>query len=521
MRLIDAFRKAQQVSTPVVAVETSDQPRAFRVLREYLSPAKPPEDFVPSSLFAWDILTGLRPLNDLAKSWVPKLGFGEEDLANSTGSPAEFLQFFTKFDLPEFSVIFAENFDLYLQAPPGSVEPILQGLISCRDTFKERGITLVLLGTSFDLPPTVAQDIVVLEDPLPQNGELEDIVRSVIADARACDSRVKEPSAKQIKQTAIALRGLSPFAAEQVTALALTRQGIDFQELWVRKSRFVENTKGLKFAKPQFGYSDVGGLANIKEFLLRLFTGNRAPALIVFIDEIEKAMAGSSGPQTESSGVSSDQLGVLLNRMQSNEWTGMIFIGHPGTGKSFMAEVAGKEFSKPVIHLDLGATKGQYVGQSEARIRESMRVLEAVGEKDVLFIATCNRIESLPPELRRRFSLGTWFFDLPTSEERESIWNINLKRFQIKETKQLPQDEGWTGAEIRNCCDIASRLAVSPKDAASYVVPVSVADPKGIEALQTLADGRFLSASFAGVYRKDRKETEASGGRKPRRAIRV
>jgi hypothetical protein len=38
---------------------------------------------------------------------------------------------------------------------------------------------------------------------------------------------------------------------------------------------------------------------------------------------------------------------------------------------------------------------------------------------------SCNRgqppISSLPPELRRRFTLGTFFFDLPCVEERQAI----------------------------------------------------------------------------------------------------
>jgi hypothetical protein len=41
-----------------------------------------------------------------------------------------------------------------------------------------------------------------------------------------------------------------------------------------------------------------------------------------------------------------------------------------------------------------------------------------------LWIATCNSIASLPPELRRRLALGTFFFDLPASDERQHIWNI-------------------------------------------------------------------------------------------------
>src|SRR5437764_8821505 len=91
--------------------------------------------------------------------------------------------------------------------------------------------------------------------------------------------------------------------------------------------------------------------------------------------------------------------------------------------------------------------------------------------KRMLFIATCNSISSLRPELRRRFTLGTFFFDLPTAEERDAIWRIYLKKFGVN--GELPDDEGWTGAEIKECCRKAARLRISLHESASYIVPMS------------------------------------------------
>ncbi len=64
----------------------------------------------------------------------------------------------------------------------------------------------------------------------------------------------------------------------------------------------------------------------------------------------------------------------------------------------------------------------------------------------MLFIATSNSIASLPPELRRRFTLGTFFFDLPTAEERETIWRIYLKKYdgQAQKSKSAAGKRiGW------------------------------------------------------------------------------
>ena len=55
------------------------------------------------------------------------------------------------------------------------------------------------------------------------------------------------------------------------------------------------------------------------------------------------------------------------------------------------------------------------MGASTERLRTALQIIDAVSQGRMLFIATCNSIASLPPELRRRFTLGTFFFDLPTA----------------------------------------------------------------------------------------------------------
>src|SRR5262249_34180532 len=113
---------------------------------------------------------------------------------------------------------------------------------------------------------------------------------------------------------------------------------------------------------------------------------------------------------------------------------------------------------------------------------------------------TCNKIAALPPELRRRFTFGTFFFDTPSAIERRQIWEIYLRKFDI--SGPLPDsDEGWTGAEIRQCADLCYRLKCSPAEAAAYIVPVSKPDPEGTERLRQMANGKFISAAYAGLSR--------------------
>jgi hypothetical protein len=68
--------------------------------------------------------------------------------------------------------------------------------------------------------------------------------------------------------------------------------------------------------------------------------------------------------------------------------------------------------------------------------------------------ATANRLDTLPPKLQRRFNLGIWYFDVPSAPERAAIWKIQAGRVGL-EPKDLPDDTGWVGSDIRNCCQTA------------------------------------------------------------------
>ena len=137
------------------------------------------------------------------------------------------------------------------------------------------------------------------------------------------------------------------------------------------------------------------------------------------------------------------------------------------------------------------------VGASTEQLRTALQIIDAVSQGRMLFIATCDSIASLPPELRRRFTLSTFFFDLHPAEERETIWEICLKKYNV--SGDLPNDEGWTGAEIKECCRKAHRLGITLIQAARYIVPFSRSAAEQIKAPRQMASGKFISSSTPGV----------------------
>jgi hypothetical protein len=112
--------------------------------------------------------------------------------------------------------------------------------------------------------------------------------------------------------------------------------------------------------------------------------------------------------------------------------------------------------------------------------------------------------------------LGTYFFDLPGAEEREQIWKIYQAKYGV--SGELPDEDGWTRAEIKECCRKAYRLRLPLIEAAQYTIPVSRSAAEQIKALRQSASGKFLSASRSGVYHWEENEVAPIAGRRLRAA---
>ena len=139
---------------------------------------------------------------------------------------------------------------------------------------------------------------------------------------------------------------------------------------------------------------------------------------------------------------------------------------------------------------------------------------------DVFFIGTCNDASQLPAPFARaeRFD-GVFFVDLPGPDQRSAIWDIYLNHFGVDKAQQRPDDTNWTGAEIKSCCRLASLLDVPLLEAAQNVVPVSVTSAEQIERLRQWAEGRCLSADNAGLYARVGRGRSAAAPAKPRKIV--
>jgi hypothetical protein len=175
---------------------------------------------------------------------------------------------------------------------------------------------------------------------------------------------------------------------------------------------------------------------------------------ILFVDEIEKALAGTGTSGQTDSGVTARLFGTLLTWLNDHK-------------------------------------------------------------SDVFFIGTCNDASKLPPEFTRaeRFD-GVFFVDLPNDDAKAYIWDLYLEKFNLEKRQAKPDHTNWTGAEIKSCCRLAALLDVPLIEAAQNVVPVAITNAEAIENLRLWADGRCLSADFKGFFRRSTAQQKNTTRRK-------
>jgi hypothetical protein len=440
-----------------------------------------------------DSSRGLIGGNELGNQYAAEVA---PDGPTLTQNPAACLELLAK-SPPKGGIVFMLGANRELQDAI-----VVQAVWNLRDTFKACGATLILLSPSFSIPPELARDVVVIAEPLPDRTELAAIVDSICQDAT-----IAPPVDQERAAVLDTLTGLGAFEAEQTLALSLSKNGIDRAGLWSRKVKAVESTPGLTVYRGTETLDDYAGGDNAKRLYGATLKGALRCTCIVFIDEADKGMSAAG---TDTSGTTQDQSKALLTYTQDNDILGATSLGPPGTGKSYLMKCLSGQFQMPLIMLDLGALKGSLVGQSEQNMRAALKIIHAISEGRALFVIACNRDAGLPPEFRRRFSYIMVYHDLPDKAERNGQWKLHTTRlrFQGKTLALRPdqcdqadiEDNGWTGAEIRNCALKAYAMNTTCSEASKSIVPISKSAAEMVLASRKGASGRYISASRPGLY---------------------
>ena len=223
---------------------------------------------------------------------------------------------------------------------------------------------------------------------------------------------------------------------------------------------------------------------------------------------------------------------------------GILLIGVQGCGKSLAAKATAGVFGVPLLRLDFGSLYDKYHGETERKLRESLKTADVMSpcvlwidevekgiagrnsetgttqrvlgtfltwlaEKKarVFVVATANDISTLPPELVRKGRFDEIFFvDLPALRVRASIFAIHLtsrgRQLADFDVEQLAAaSDGFSGAEIEQ--SVVSALyaahATGENLGTSHILdeiaatkPLSVVMRERIDRLRKWAEGRTV-----------------------------
>jgi hypothetical protein len=445
-------------------------------------------------LAVWDIAQGLRFPNAPHPA-ATDVGAGDP-LAVLRALP-------TLASKDDTAVLLLHNFHRFLASPE-----VVQVAFAQLVAGKQQGTFLVVLSPVVQIPVELEKLFVVIEHSLPDRAQLERIAREL-----ASDRPEDLPQGDDLARVLDAAAGLTRYEAEGAFSMSLTRHNaLRPEAIWELKAQTLRKNNLLTLHRGEERFDTLGGLANLKDFCRRALQPGK--------------------------------------RVQPR---GVLLLGVPGTGKSAFARALGNETGRPTLLLDLGALMGSLVGQTEANLRQALRVADAMSpcvlfvdelEKalagvggqgdsgvstrmfgtvltwlsdhtsDVFFVGTSNDISRLPPEFARaeRFD-AVYFLDLPTAPEKDLIWTMYRRQYEISAGQARPDDTSWTGAEIRSCCRLAALLDVPLTQAAHHVVPVAVTAAESVERLRAWASGRCLNAAAPGIYRRDGEQTTRPGRR--------
>ena len=382
----------------------------------------------------------------------------------------------------EQAVIILLDFDKFLSSPE-----VLRALLNAVSETEGRLVSFVIVSPNLSaLPPELERYTTVEEFELPTEEELLSILKDI------CE--VNElPLPENIEGIARAGRGLTLFEFSRACTLSVVETGeIKREFILSQKEQLVRKNPVLELYHPE-NLDEIKGLERAREFI--------------------KKMATSS-----------------LGR-------GVLLLGVPGTGKSLLAKSVGKELGLPVISLNFEAVFDRFVGSSEQRIREALKVIDAVApcivfideiekglsglassnstdggttarvfgsflkwlndrESSTYVIATANDVSKLPPEFLRAERWDAIFFvDLPTERELEELLTYYCSVFGVEKTLSPKDLSGWTGAEVKSLCRTAKALGIDLKEAKEFVKPLSATMGEKIERLREWASARCVPAS--------------------------
>lgn len=496
---------------PYIYVPTWEEDRVLSVIKDVATD----KDSIrtPRQVFTWSLTSGM-------------IGQSEKG-SQETKSPVKALEIIEKYEeasvfiLKDFHVFFGTNGKCQNNEVVRKIRDIASNI---KQSPKPKNV--IFVSPSLVLPTDLQKDVSILEFDLPTAEEIKSLLNEMIQVNGATGRINIDLNEDEKEKLAKAALGLTFQEAENSFARAMAQDGSldarDIELILDEKCQVIKKTGILEFIKSDLKIEDVGGLQNLKRWLMKR---NKS-----WLDSAQKY--GLPAPK-----------GVLIT-------------GVPGCGKSLIAKSISAMWQLPLLRLDMGRIFSGIVGSSEENMRKAIKTAEAVspsilwideiekglsgqGSGDsgtttrifgtfltwmqektepVFVVATANNISKLPAELLRKGRFDEIFFvDLPTFTERKDIFKVHINK-RIKDdfvkgdfsltdeilSKLSEITEGFVGAEIEQAVISALFEAYFEDRSITFAdfektikntVPLVVTQAEQIRAIREWADVRAVAAT--------------------------
>jgi SpoVK/Ycf46/Vps4 family AAA+-type ATPase len=294
---------------------------------------------------------------------------------------------------------------------------------------------IILCGPELSLPPTLRKQVHVLDLPIPDVAALGEVFDETCG--RTPGVTVELGGEREaLLRGALGLTEDEARAAFAKLLVGRTRLGPEaIVELFEEKRSVVRKEGILEYVQPSVDLDDIGGLANLKDWLRQ---------------------------RRQLFSAEARDYGLDLPR-------GLLITGISGCGKSFVAKAIAAYWRLPLVHLDMNRIYAGVAGSPEQTLERAMRTAEAIApvvlwideietaivgtqgqgqgggqatrifssfltwmqeKRQMVFVAaTANEIDKLPPEMLRKGRFDEIFFvDLPDEQERGEILTVHLAK---------------------------------------------------------------------------------------------
>ena len=509
---------------PMIYIATFEEDRVTRYIKSIATDAKQVK--YPREIITWTQTKGL--YNETTNKAI-----------GDTTCPCKMLEYIRKYDKDSVFIIydFHVNFGIKNRAAD------FNSIRKIRDIIPDLKLgtvrkTVFFVAPELVIPESLQKEITIFDFPLPTLEEIKAKFDSMITQNKSVVNELDDEQKDKLCKAAL---GLTLQEAESAFALAMVNDGKicikDLDTILEEKVQVIKKTGILEFIKSEYSMKDIGGLENLKNWLLK--------------------RNNSWSEQAKRYCIPAPK-GVLVT-------------GVPGCGKSLTAKAMSSVWQLPLLKLDFSKVFSGLVGSSEENMRRALATAEAVApcilwideiekglsgvgssgdsgvssrifgqfltwmqekESPVFVIATANNISNLPPELLRKGRFDEIFFvDLPTVSERKEIFKLHLERrlkdklvaSEVAGIKNIcgelaKMTEGFIGSEIEqvvisSLCDaFFENRPLKFEDLAKNIettVPLSTTQREQVLALRNWANVRAVSATKTSSLKQYTKEIDA------------